>query len=163
MSSEDLSNGTVNGGLEVDSMTPISKSDGAPRFRISKTPAANDVTDMLDAASKQNGNIPPSIVTPTIEKADDVVQETPASPTEKHEKHVHLYLPTDHNDTLQHNRTHTNTQTMGYLTHDAVPLSVFYRNQESMENIAGGKRPTLDQLHKGEGLEHAKKRHWVRI
>lgn len=77
------------------------------------------------------------------------------------EKHVHLHLPDDHSDTVTHNqRTHTNT--MGYLTHDAVPLSVFYRNQDSMENIASAdKRPTLDQLHKGEGLENAKKRHWV--
>ena len=107
----------------------------------------------------------------THEKADDaVVEEIPLSSLNSNgkphsssvgEKHVHLHLPDDHNDTVTHNqRTHTNT--MGYLTHDAVPLSVFYRNQDSMENIASAdKRPTLDQLHKGEGLENAKKRHWV--
>ena len=159
----DAGGGIVNAGLEADTSNP--KSESMPRFRISKPPAYDETLEMMggasgDAASTNSGSS-------GVERANDVVQETNLSgggsgSGEKSEKHVQLHLPSNYNDTVSNNRnTHTNTQTMGYLTHDAVPLSVFYRNQESMENIAGGKRPTLDQLHKGQGLENAKKRHWV--
>ena len=181
MSTENISNGSaiINGAFENETNS-LPRSESQPRFRISKLPSIEDITDAgIPGVSvtpttpttqrKQNGGTGNS----TPEKAEDtVVDETPSSPPsgkhEKHhnpatgEKHVHLHLPDDHNETVTHNqRTHTNT--MGYLTHDAVPLSVFYRNQESMENVTSAdKRPTLDQLHKGEGLENAKKRHWVR-
>ena len=39
-------------------------------------------------------------------------------------------------------------ETIGYATHEAVPLTVYYRNEAS---VPGKKknRPTLDELHKG--------------
>ena len=41
--------------------------------------------------------------------------------------------------------------TIGYGTHEAVPMTVFYRNEFSQfqGNIKGKSRPTLDQLRKG--------------
>jgi len=162
MSSE---GGVVNDGLETD--TPIPKSESMPRFRISKPSTYDGSIEMLDGVVAKGDNTDAASSNSSggvVEPADYAVQETNPSGGgvgEKSEKHVHLHLP-NYNDAVSNNRnTHTNTQTMGYMTHDAVPLSVFYRNQESMENITGGKRPTLDQLHKGQGLENAKKRHWV--
>lgn len=38
--------------------------------------------------------------------------------------------------------------TIGYATHEAVPLTMFYRNDASMAGNAKA-RPTLEELHKG--------------
>lgn len=38
--------------------------------------------------------------------------------------------------------------TIGYATHEAVPLTMFYRNDASMAGKAKA-RPTLEELHKG--------------
>lgn len=164
MSTKDLSNGTghLNGGLDREELPPINKSESTQRFRISKLPA-KDEEDATFSFAKNAGGPPveADVKVPEIEieegEDNDVVDEV--ANEKQPEKHVHLNLPIDYNDTHHHSHAN-NTHTLGYLTHDAVPLSVFYRNQESMENIAGDKRPTLDQLHKGEGLENAKKRHW---
>ena len=67
--------------------------------------------------------------------------------------------------THSHQGTHV-TQTIGYRTHDPVPMSCYYRNQASLEAAANTRplRPTLDQLHKGDkGLDETKKRHWVSL
>ncbi|XP_065666504.1 solute carrier family 12 member 2 [Hydra vulgaris] len=47
--------------------------------------------------------------------------------------------------------------TLNYLTHDAVPLSVFYHNHDNMNRAL---RPTLEQLHTGVGLDDNNKRSW---
>ena len=39
--------------------------------------------------------------------------------------------------------------TIGYSTHEAVPMTVFYRNELSQGKPKGKARPTLDQLRKG--------------
>lgn len=143
--------GLVNNGLEVEE--PLQTN--VPRFRIKTVDDSVDAPAQEKTVAKDSGT---AMVDDVVTSLPNVTEKSSDGPT----KHVHLNLPTDYNESIQNNRTHTNTQTMGYLTHDAVPLSVFYRNQESMENLAGDKRPTLDQLHKGQGLEYAKKRHWVR-
>ena len=144
-----------NGGIDNvdfdDIITDTKDSNGGPgaRFRISRLPTEQEIQEIpLQAVEEEN--------TDSVNESTDSVQSKPDGG-----KHVHLNIPSDHNETTQQ-RNNTHTQTLGYLTHDAVPLSVFYRNQASMENATGGDtRPTLDQLHKGEGLENAKKRHWV--
>ena len=46
--------------------------------------------------------------------------------------------------------THHHDGTLGYATAEAVPMSVFYRNENSLSNAADCKqRPTLHELHKG--------------
>lgn len=39
--------------------------------------------------------------------------------------------------------------TIGYATHEAVPMTLYYRNQGSQESSAGKNRPTLLALRKG--------------
>jgi len=122
------------------------------RFRISKLPTGeelqtiNAVIDGIDGVD----------VVPPV--GDDVLAD--GENNADGAKHVQLNLPADYNEAT-HNRTNTHTYTSGYMSHDAVPLSVFYRNQASIENATGtDTRPTLDQLHKGKDLENAKMRHW---
>ena len=133
-----------------------------PRFRITKSiPEDGILTDSninLRSYTNKQSSKSADLDNDVEEVAKDATQDI-------HDgvKHVQLTIPAghNHNDTFRGTHTHNST-TLGYLTHDAVPMSVFYRNQASIENAAGGdKRPTLDQLHKGQGLEDAKKRHWV--
>lgn len=43
------------------------------------------------------------------------------------------------------------TGTIGYSTHEAIPMTVYYRNQGSQESSSGRQRPTLlDLMRKGE-------------
>lgn len=44
--------------------------------------------------------------------------------------------------------------TIGYATHDAVPLTVFYRNENSESNPTKKSRPTLQELRKGFEEDH---------
>ena len=44
--------------------------------------------------------------------------------------------------------------TIGYATHDAVPLTVFYRNENSQSNATKKSRPTLQELRKGFEEDH---------
>lgn len=44
--------------------------------------------------------------------------------------------------------------TIGYATHDAVPMTVFYRNDNSQSNTAKKSRPTLKELRKGFEEDH---------
>ena len=46
--------------------------------------------------------------------------------------------------------SHFDGLTNGYSSTEAVPMTVFYRNEHSLSNI-GKKRPTLHELHKGHG------------
>ena len=46
------------------------------------------------------------------------------------------------------------TNTIGYATHDAVPMTVFYRNDNSQSNTAKKSRPTLKELRKGFEEDH---------
>ena len=65
----------------------------------------------------------------------------------------------DENEYLSvNNIQNSNLQTLNYLTHDAVPLSVFYQNHDKMNRAL---RPTLEQLHTGVGLDESNKRSWV--
>ena len=45
----------------------------------------------------------------------------------------------------------TAENTIGYSTHEAIPMTVFYRNETShvLGKAKGKARPTLDQLRKG--------------
>lgn len=45
------------------------------------------------------------------------------------------------------------TDTIGYATHDAIPMTVFYRNENS-QNAAKKSRPTLKELRKGFEEDH---------
>lgn len=45
------------------------------------------------------------------------------------------------------------TDTIGYATHDAIPMTVFYRNENS-QNAAKKSRPTLKELRKGFDEDH---------
>lgn len=49
---------------------------------------------------------------------------------------------------------HDATTTIGYATHDAVPMTVFYRNENSQSNSAKKSRPTLQELRKGFEEDH---------
>jgi len=55
--------------------------------------------------------------------------------------------PTQPNDNIGHNQT-TLHDTIGYATHEAVPLTMFYRNEASQPGKSK-QRPTLAELHKG--------------
>ncbi|KAL9968356.1 hypothetical protein ACROYT_G026717 [Oculina patagonica] len=46
------------------------------------------------------------------------------------------------------------SDTIGYATHDAVPMTVFYRNDNSHSNPAKKSRPTLQELRKGFEEDH---------
>ena len=50
--------------------------------------------------------------------------------------------------------THDESETIGYATHDAVPMTVFYRNDNSQSNSAKKSRPTLRELRKGFEEDH---------
>lgn len=49
---------------------------------------------------------------------------------------------------------HDATSTIGYATHDAVPMTVFYRNENSNSNTTKKSRPTLRELRKGFEEDH---------
>lgn len=49
---------------------------------------------------------------------------------------------------------HDATNTIGYATHDAVPMTVFYRNENSNPNVTKKSRPTLQELRKGFEEDH---------
>lgn len=49
---------------------------------------------------------------------------------------------------------HDATTTIGYATHDAVPMTVFYRNENSHSNPTKKSRPTLQELRKGFEEDH---------
>ena len=54
--------------------------------------------------------------------------------------------------------THHSTQgftTIGYSTTEAVPMTVFYRNEDSLSNVCK-QRPTLHELHKGKDTKRNK-------
>lgn len=48
----------------------------------------------------------------------------------------------------------TGNDTIGYATHDAVPMTVFYRNENSQSNSTKKSRPTLKELRKGFEEDH---------
>ena len=52
---------------------------------------------------------------------------------------------------LNENSLHAAENTIGYSTHEAVPMTVFYRNElsQTQGKPKGKARPTLDQLRKG--------------
>ena len=50
--------------------------------------------------------------------------------------------------------SHDATSTIGYATHDAVPMTVFYRNENSNSNTTKKSRPTLRELRKGFEEDH---------
>ena len=57
-----------------------------------------------------------------------------------------------------HHNTHNSTQgfaTIGYSTTEAVPMTVFYRNEDSLLNVSK-QRPTLQELHKGKDAKRHK-------
>lgn len=81
-----------------------------------------DADDDLDSASKQKSGKHARF---NIEKVD--------SPTSTGTPHNHYMHEMD---------------TIGYATHEAVPLTMFYRNDASMVGKAKA-RPTLEELHKG--------------
>ena len=49
---------------------------------------------------------------------------------------------------------HDATTTIGYATHDAVPMTVFYRNENSQSNSTKKSRPTLKELRRGFEEDH---------
>ena len=62
------------------------------------------------------------------------------------------------NESESHHNTHHSTQgmaTIGYSTTEAVPMTVFYRNQDSLSNLCK-QRPTLHELHKGKDAKRPK-------
>ena len=44
--------------------------------------------------------------------------------------------------------------TIGYTTHDAIPMTVFYRNENSASNSGKKSRPTLKELRRGFEEDH---------
>ena len=57
--------------------------------------------------------------------------------------------PTTTEANVAHNQnTIHDMDTIGYATHEAVPLTMFYRNEASVPGHAKT-RPTLEELHKG--------------
>ena len=46
------------------------------------------------------------------------------------------------------------SRTIGYATHDAIPMTVFYRNENSASNSAKKSRPTLKELRRGFEEDH---------
>ena len=74
----------------------------------------------------------------------------------------HLHSPVRHHSTDSGHISSQSRSILNDFTHDAVPLSVFYKKHHSVDKTHSNTRPTLEQLHKGVGLENAKKRHWVR-
>ena len=62
------------------------------------------------------------------------------------------------NESESHHNTHHSTQgftTIGYSTTEAVPMTVFYRNEDSLSNVCK-QRPTLQELHKGKDAKRTK-------
>ena len=151
--------------LPPEETTPPSQ-PSKDRFRISKLPTGEELQAI-------------SAVIDGIEDANDIGGDgsgssgggdSPPPPYEGEGvpygdadsgKHVQLNVPYDHTEAGMNGRTYSSVShsqvTTGYMSHDAVPLSVFYKNAENAENAAGhDQRPTLDQLHKGENLDNAK-------
>ncbi|XP_065666416.1 solute carrier family 12 member 2 isoform X4 [Hydra vulgaris] len=71
----------------------------------------------------------------------------------------HTYSPVRNSTDSGHISSHSRSM-LNDFTHDAVPLSVFYKKHLTIDKTQNNTRPTLEQLHKGVGLENAKKRHW---
>lgn len=62
------------------------------------------------------------------------------------------------NESESHHGTHHSTQgfaTIGYSSTEAVPMTVFYRNENSLSNVCK-QRPTLHELHKGKDTKRHK-------
>ena len=60
----------------------------------------------------------------------------------------------DSQSTNRPQSVHDATSTIGYATHDAVPMTVFYRNENSNSNSTKKSRPTLRELRKGFEEDH---------
>ncbi len=56
--------------------------------------------------------------------------------------------PLHQNDAFEYNTYPDPSDTIGFPTHEAVPMTVFYRNQASVGDGAA-QRPTLKSLHQG--------------
>ena len=92
--------------------------------------------------SANNGNLlHPSSASPPLQKSSG-------------EKHARFNIekvdsPTAAEANANHNQgTIHDMDTIGYATHEAVPLTMFYRNEASVPGHAKA-RPTLAELHKG--------------
>ena len=60
----------------------------------------------------------------------------------------------DFSDSQQPSSNQDESMTIGYTTHDAIPMTVFYRNENSASNSAKKSRPTLEELRRGFEEDH---------
>lgn len=84
---------------------------------------------------------------PDKPKSLNITKKTPRFNIEK----VQSPTPTtanNHTEFTHQNSVIADTETIGYATHEAVPLTMFYRNQNTNAGTAKS-RPTLAELQKG--------------
>lgn len=60
----------------------------------------------------------------------------------------------DFPDSQQPSSNQDESMTIGYTTHDAIPMTVFYRNENSASNSTKKSRPTLQELRRGFEEDH---------
>ena len=123
-----------------------SSSDMVELKAVTATPSSpGGVSDNSGDASNANGGLlhPQSSPPPLI--------KIPSSDGGKHARFniEKVDSPTSENTNAFNNQnTIHDMDTIGYATHEAVPLTMFYRNEASVPGHAKA-RPTLAELHKG--------------
>ena len=103
----------------------------------------------MNVGEKTNGDVHLNLNVDLVESNGVFKDDDDA---EKPVKHARFNIekvgsPTSNDNSHNQNTIH-DLDTIGYATHEAVPLTMFYRNEASVPGHAR-QRPTLAELHKG--------------
>lgn len=103
-------------------------------------PTANNSPAILNKTQSEGGGKHARF---NIEKVDSPTTENNTAASEHH-----LINNASEKNVAHNQNTIHDMDTIGYATHEAVPLTMFYRNEASVPGHAKS-RPTLAELHKG--------------
>ena len=150
---QDVDKGVQNPALEVEvdgSMMPVAQN--GMNGHIQREPSKHARFKIINHSQSS-----PSIIGQALDGAPEKDTE---NGTENVDDNNLLSVPENakkrHESESHH--THHSTQgftTIGYSTTEAVPMTVFYRNEDSLSNVCK-QRPTLHELHKGKDTKRNK-------
>jgi len=150
---QDVDKGVQNPALEVEvdgSMMPVAQN--GMNGHIQREPSKHARFKIINHSQSS-----PSIIGQVFDGAPEKDTE---NGTENVDDNNLLSVPENvkkrHESESHH--THHSTQgftTIGYSTTEAVPMTVFYRNEDSLSNVCK-QRPTLHELHKGKDTKRNK-------
>lgn len=151
------SRGVQNPALEVEDMSEgtIVEADNGANANVQREPSRHARFKIINHSQS-----PPSIEDQVFSGTSEIVVENGSVDVNEMNS---LPVPQSGNikkrhESDSHHSTHHSTQgiaTIGYSTTEAVPMTVFYRNEDSLLNVSK-QRPTLHELHKGKDAKRHK-------